>query len=170
MSDTAFTIRNPQHGLPLAILASSARAMGTAAYAIVREWWYSYRSRLELASYSHDQRKDLGFQLTSTAKPQSPSGRSKSDRLSADSSQYEPKPQSHGATRPIEWPLIHALYRRWHRCAGLPGARDEARSPRRAAPRQIITRSILRALDGADQDDVGPIAGVQAHARRRRAW
>jgi uncharacterized protein YjiS (DUF1127 family) len=72
MSDTAFTIRNPQHGLPLAILASSARAMGTAAYAIVREWWYSYRSRLELASYSHDQRKDLGFSADpdcETAKP-----------------------------------------------------------------------------------------------------
>jgi uncharacterized protein YjiS (DUF1127 family) len=35
-------------------------AMGTS-YALVREWWHRYRSRLELASYSHDQRKDLGF-------------------------------------------------------------------------------------------------------------
>jgi uncharacterized protein YjiS (DUF1127 family) len=35
-------------------------AMGKA-YALVREWWRRYRSRLELASYSHDQRKDLGF-------------------------------------------------------------------------------------------------------------
>jgi uncharacterized protein YjiS (DUF1127 family) len=46
--------------------------MGTAAYAIVREWWYSYRSRLELASYSHDQRKDLGLSADpdcETAKP-----------------------------------------------------------------------------------------------------
>jgi uncharacterized protein YjiS (DUF1127 family) len=35
-------------------------AMGTS-YALVRDWWQRYRSRLELASYSHDQRKDLGF-------------------------------------------------------------------------------------------------------------
>jgi uncharacterized protein YjiS (DUF1127 family) len=35
-------------------------AMGTS-YALVREWWRRYRSRLELASYSHDQWKDLGF-------------------------------------------------------------------------------------------------------------
>jgi len=35
--------------------------MGTAACALVRAWWHRYRSRLELASYSHDQRKDLGF-------------------------------------------------------------------------------------------------------------
>jgi uncharacterized protein YjiS (DUF1127 family) len=35
--------------------------MGTAAYALVSEWWHRYRLRLELASYSHEQRKDLGF-------------------------------------------------------------------------------------------------------------
>jgi uncharacterized protein YjiS (DUF1127 family) len=35
--------------------------MGTAAYAFVSEWRDRYRSRLELASYSHEQRKDLGF-------------------------------------------------------------------------------------------------------------
>jgi uncharacterized protein YjiS (DUF1127 family) len=35
--------------------------MGTPAYALVSEWWHRYRSRLELASYSHDQLKDLGF-------------------------------------------------------------------------------------------------------------
>jgi uncharacterized protein YjiS (DUF1127 family) len=35
-------------------------AMGKS-YALVREWWRRYHSRLELASYSHDQRKDLGF-------------------------------------------------------------------------------------------------------------
>jgi uncharacterized protein YjiS (DUF1127 family) len=35
--------------------------MGTVAYALVSEWWHRYRSRLELASYSHEQRKDLGF-------------------------------------------------------------------------------------------------------------
>jgi len=35
--------------------------MGKAGYVLVREWWHRYRSRLELASYSNDQRKDLGF-------------------------------------------------------------------------------------------------------------
>jgi uncharacterized protein YjiS (DUF1127 family) len=35
--------------------------MGTAACALVKEWWRRYRSRLELASYSHEQRQDLGF-------------------------------------------------------------------------------------------------------------
>jgi len=35
--------------------------MGKAGYALVREWWHRYRSRLELASFSNDQRKDLGF-------------------------------------------------------------------------------------------------------------
>jgi uncharacterized protein YjiS (DUF1127 family) len=35
----------------------------TAAYALVSEWWHRYRSRLELASYSHEQRKDLGFSV-----------------------------------------------------------------------------------------------------------
>jgi uncharacterized protein YjiS (DUF1127 family) len=30
-------------------------------YALVREWWRRYRSRLELASFSHDYRKDVGF-------------------------------------------------------------------------------------------------------------
>jgi len=72
MSDTAFTIRNPHHGLLLETLASCADAMGTAAYALVREWWHSYRSRLELASFSHEQRKDLGFSADldcETAKP-----------------------------------------------------------------------------------------------------
>ena len=61
MSDTVFPIRNPQHGFPLGTLASCAGTMGTAAYALVSEWWHRYRSRLELASYSHEQRKDLGF-------------------------------------------------------------------------------------------------------------
>ena len=35
--------------------------MGATAYALVSECWHRHRSRLELASYSHDQRKDLGF-------------------------------------------------------------------------------------------------------------
>ena len=61
MSSTVFPSRNPQHGLSLGILASCAGAMGTATYALVSEWWHRYRSRLELASYSHEQRKDLGF-------------------------------------------------------------------------------------------------------------
>ena len=41
-------------------LAGTMDAMGRA-YALVRDCWHRYRSRLELASYSHDQRKDLGF-------------------------------------------------------------------------------------------------------------
>jgi uncharacterized protein YjiS (DUF1127 family) len=50
MSDAVFSIRNPRAG-----------TMGTAACALVSDWWHRYRSRLELASYSHEQRKDLGF-------------------------------------------------------------------------------------------------------------
>ena len=61
MNSTVFPSRNPQHGFALGTLASCAGAMGTAAYALVSEWWRRYRSRLELASYSHEQRKDLGF-------------------------------------------------------------------------------------------------------------
>ena len=61
MRDTVFPTRSPRHAFPLGTLASCIGAMGTAAYALVREWWHRYRSRLELASYSHDQRKDLGF-------------------------------------------------------------------------------------------------------------
>ena len=61
MSDTVFPIRNSQHGFTLGTLASCAGTMGTAAYALVSEWWHRYRSRLELALYSHEQRKDLGF-------------------------------------------------------------------------------------------------------------
>jgi uncharacterized protein YjiS (DUF1127 family) len=52
---------SPQHAFPLGTLASCTGAMGTAAYALVSEWWHRYRSRLELASYSDDQRKDLRF-------------------------------------------------------------------------------------------------------------
>ena len=61
MSDTMFAIRTPQHDFPLGTLASCVGTMGTAAYALVSEWWHRYYSRLELASYSHEQRKDLGF-------------------------------------------------------------------------------------------------------------
>jgi uncharacterized protein YjiS (DUF1127 family) len=61
MSDAVFTIRNPQYGFPLGTLACRAGTMGTAVCALVSEWWHRYRSRLELASYSHEQRKDLGF-------------------------------------------------------------------------------------------------------------
>jgi len=59
--DTVFPTRSPQHAFPLGTLASCAGAIGTAACALVSAWWHRYRSRLELASYSHDQRKDLGF-------------------------------------------------------------------------------------------------------------
>ena len=61
MRDTVFPTRSPQHAFPLGTLASCTGAMGTAAYALLSEWWHRYRSRLELASYSHDQRKDLAF-------------------------------------------------------------------------------------------------------------
>jgi len=60
MSDTTFPIQSPGHASPLRDLASTMHVMGTS-YALVREWWRCYRSRLELASYSHDARKDLGF-------------------------------------------------------------------------------------------------------------
>ncbi len=40
--------------------AGTNDAMGKS-YALVHEWWHRYRSRLELASFSHDQRKDVGF-------------------------------------------------------------------------------------------------------------
>ena len=60
MSDTIFSIQSLGHASPLRTLAGTMDAMG-ASYALVRDWWQRYRSRLELASYSHDQRKDLGF-------------------------------------------------------------------------------------------------------------
>ena len=60
MSDTLFPIQSPGHASPLRTLAGTTDAMGKC-YGLVREWWRRYRSRLELASYWHDQRKDLGF-------------------------------------------------------------------------------------------------------------
>ena len=60
MSDITFPIQNPGHASPLKTLAGAMNTIDTF-YALVREWWRRYRSRLELASYSHDQRKDLGF-------------------------------------------------------------------------------------------------------------
>jgi uncharacterized protein YjiS (DUF1127 family) len=60
MSDTTFPIQSPGHASPLKTLAGTMDAMGTS-YALIREWWRRHHSRLELASYSHDQRKDLGF-------------------------------------------------------------------------------------------------------------
>jgi len=60
MSDTFFRIQGPRHASPLGTLTGTTDAMGTS-YALVREWWRRYRSRFELASYSHDQRKDFGF-------------------------------------------------------------------------------------------------------------
>ena len=60
MSDIIFPIQSPGHASLLRTFAGTMDAMG-ASYALVREWWRRYRSRLELASYSHDQRKDFGF-------------------------------------------------------------------------------------------------------------
>jgi len=60
MSETVFPIRGPGHASPLRILVVTTDSMCTP-YASIREWWRRYRSRLELASYSHDQRKDFGF-------------------------------------------------------------------------------------------------------------
>jgi uncharacterized protein YjiS (DUF1127 family) len=60
MSDTIFPIQSPGHASLLRTLAGTMDTMGKSC-ALVREWWRRYRSRLELASYSHDQRKDLGF-------------------------------------------------------------------------------------------------------------
>jgi uncharacterized protein YjiS (DUF1127 family) len=61
MSNPVFPIQSPWHPSPLSALGRAIDAIGTSTYALVREWWRRYRSRLELASYSHDQRKDLGF-------------------------------------------------------------------------------------------------------------
>jgi uncharacterized protein YjiS (DUF1127 family) len=61
MSDAVFPIRGTRRASPLSTLARTMDAAGTSAYALVREWWRRYRSRLELASYSYDQRKDFGF-------------------------------------------------------------------------------------------------------------
>jgi uncharacterized protein YjiS (DUF1127 family) len=60
MSDTIFQIQSPGHASPLKTLAGTIDLMGKS-YALVQEWWRRYRSRLEIASYSHDERKDLGF-------------------------------------------------------------------------------------------------------------
>jgi len=60
MSDTIFQIRSLGYASPLRTLVGILAVMDTS-YALVREWWHRYRSRLELASYSHDQHKDLGF-------------------------------------------------------------------------------------------------------------
>ena len=60
MSDTSFPIQSPGHASPLRTLAGTNDAMGKS-YALVREWWRRHRSRLQLASFSHDQRKDVGF-------------------------------------------------------------------------------------------------------------
>jgi uncharacterized protein YjiS (DUF1127 family) len=61
MSDAVIHNRHPQHPFTLRSLATCTAAIGTEAYALAYEWWHRYRSRLELASYSHDQRKDFGF-------------------------------------------------------------------------------------------------------------
>ena len=79
MSDTFFWIQGPRHASPLGTLTGTTDAMGTS-YALVREWWRRYRSRLELASYWHDQRKDLGFSADVDAKSQSRFGRSDNPR------------------------------------------------------------------------------------------
>jgi len=60
MSDATFPVQSLGHASPLRNLAGSMDALHTS-YALLREWWHCYRSRLELASYSHDQRKDLRF-------------------------------------------------------------------------------------------------------------
>ena len=60
MSDTIFPVQSLRHVSPLRNLAGIMDSIATS-YALVREWWYCYRSRIELASYSRDERKDLCF-------------------------------------------------------------------------------------------------------------
>jgi uncharacterized protein YjiS (DUF1127 family) len=60
MIDTIFPTQSLGHASSLRILAGTVDAM-VALHALIRKWWCRYRSRLELASYSHDQRKDFGF-------------------------------------------------------------------------------------------------------------
>jgi uncharacterized protein YjiS (DUF1127 family) len=53
--------QSAQHAFTPRSFATCTGAMVNEAYALVRAWWHRYRSRLELASYSHDQLKDFGF-------------------------------------------------------------------------------------------------------------
>jgi len=61
MSDTVFPARSRPHASPTKTLAWGIGAMGASACALVREWRRRSRSRWELASYTYDERRDLGF-------------------------------------------------------------------------------------------------------------
>jgi uncharacterized protein YjiS (DUF1127 family) len=58
---TAITIELDAARAPTRSLCVRLASIPTATVALVREWHRSQRSRLELASYSHDDRRDLGF-------------------------------------------------------------------------------------------------------------
>ena len=72
MSDTVLPSRSPSHVSPIRVLAIGIGTIATSACALIGEWRRRYRSRWELASYSFDQRNDLGFAVdldTEIAKP-----------------------------------------------------------------------------------------------------
>jgi uncharacterized protein YjiS (DUF1127 family) len=72
MSDTVLLTRSPLHASPIRTLTIGIGTICTSACALIREWRRRYRSRWELASYSFDQRNDLGFAAdldTEIAKP-----------------------------------------------------------------------------------------------------
>jgi uncharacterized protein YjiS (DUF1127 family) len=53
--------QSPQQAFTPRSFAICVGEMVNEIYALACEWWHRYRSRLELASYSHDQLKDFGF-------------------------------------------------------------------------------------------------------------
>ena len=61
MSDTVFFTRPEQRASLAKMARTRILTLAIAAGALVREWRRNYRSRRELASYSFDQRRDLGF-------------------------------------------------------------------------------------------------------------
>ena len=72
MSDTAFFSQAKPHTLLVKSIATRVVAIATATRSLAREWRHNYRSRRELASYSHYERNDLNFAAdvdTEIAKP-----------------------------------------------------------------------------------------------------
>lgn len=59
--NTAITIELDAARAPTRSLCARLAAIRTATVALAREWHRRQRSRLELASYSLDERRDLGF-------------------------------------------------------------------------------------------------------------
>ena len=61
MSDTTFFQSPAGHTAIATAAGKKLLKLAVAGYAILREWRHNYRSRRELAAYSHHERKDLQF-------------------------------------------------------------------------------------------------------------